>query len=105
VSARGYSNTDCAVSPDGTRIAFQSSRLGGADIYVVNGDGSAEAQISNTPGTILEEHPVWSASGDRLLFRRRIVVGQDSLMLSRSNGLDPTRASESATNITRRRRR
>ena len=55
------------VSPDGTRIAYGSTRNGEAmDIYVVNRDGTGERRLTNdrrSDGT-----PTWSPSGNLLAF-------------------------------------
>jgi len=46
-------------SPDGTRIAFNSSRDGNVEIYLMDPDGTNVTRITNTPG--LEEWlPSWS---------------------------------------------
>jgi Tol biopolymer transport system component len=44
-------------SPDGTRIAFSSSRDGDYDIYTMDADGSDVAQVTNLPGD--ERFPDW----------------------------------------------
>jgi TolB protein len=46
-------------SPDGTRIAFNSTRDGNVEIYLMDPDGASLTRITNTPG--LEEwFPSWS---------------------------------------------
>ena len=50
--ARGIGNNYLPVfSPDGTRIAFMSTRDGQAEIYVVNVDGSNLRRLTNHPWT------------------------------------------------------
>ena len=39
-------NTDPAWSPDGKKIAFESTRDNASTIYLMNGDGSAQQPIS-----------------------------------------------------------
>jgi hypothetical protein len=92
VTFRGANNEDPAISPDGTRIAFQSSRLNGWDIFVVSDDGSLETPITSTQGAIQETHPVWSPSGDRLLFLKTSADGSQQLMVASAAGTTSTTA-------------
>lgn len=55
-----------AVSPDGTRILFESLRGGNAEIYVINMDGSGATNLTNNPAH--DERPSWSPDGSRVLF-------------------------------------
>ena len=45
-------------SRDGTRIAFESSRDGNREIYVMNADGSGLIRLTNEPA--VDRDPVWS---------------------------------------------
>jgi dipeptidyl aminopeptidase/acylaminoacyl peptidase len=54
------------VSPDGTRIAFLSSRDGSVDIYVMDADGSNPVNLTNNPAWDAE--PTWSPDGTRIAF-------------------------------------
>lgn len=53
-------------SPDGTQIAFSSTRAGNWDIYVMDIDGRNIVQVTNTPAHDL--HPSFSPEGRRLVF-------------------------------------
>jgi Tol biopolymer transport system component len=53
-------------SPDGSKIAFNSDRGGGHNVYLMNPDGSAVQQVTNDPGNEFE--PTWSPDGTRLAF-------------------------------------
>ena len=56
-----------AMSPDGTKIAFGSTRNGEAmDIYVVNRDGSGQRRLTNNPA--VDNAPAWSPSGNLIAF-------------------------------------
>jgi TolB protein len=56
-----------AFSPDGTRLAFSSTRDGRAtDIFVVNRDGSGLRQITNNQA--IDNAPAWSPAGNMLAF-------------------------------------
>jgi Tol biopolymer transport system component/type II secretory pathway pseudopilin PulG len=92
VTFRGADSTDPALSGDGSRIAYQSARLSGWDIFVVSGDGSLETQITKTPGSVHETHPIWSPTGHRLLFRRSRppTVDSDELVMTTPIGANPT---------------
>ena len=41
-------------SPDGSKIAFSSSRDGNSDIYTMNADGSNVNRLTNNPSLELE---------------------------------------------------
>jgi Tol biopolymer transport system component len=69
-------------SPDGTRIAFTSSRDGNPDIYVVAADGSGERRLTTDPAP--DEGPAWSPDGSRILFTS-YRDGADPLMLGSGN--------------------
>jgi Tol biopolymer transport system component len=63
-----------AWSPDGSRIAFISSRAGNWDVYVVNADGSGLTNLSNRPADdFLRNNPgangtAWSEDSSRVRF-------------------------------------
>ena len=50
VTSRDADSRAPVVSPDGTRIAYQSSRRSGWDVYVVSEDGSLETAILTLSG-------------------------------------------------------
>jgi Tol biopolymer transport system component/erythromycin esterase-like protein len=53
-------------SPDGERIAFQSSRDGNNEIYVMAADGSEQVNLTrNAAGDV---SPVWSPDGSKIAF-------------------------------------
>ena len=68
VSAGPGKDLDPAFSPDGTRIAFESTRTGGGDIYVMNADGTGVAQLTSDPGE--DSQPTWSPNGTQIAFTR-----------------------------------
>jgi TolB protein len=52
-------------SPDGTRIAFKSSRSGNYDIYVMNADGTNVTRVTDHPAN--DHDPVWLPDGQSLV--------------------------------------
>ena len=78
MSANGLTNltnntffdTDPAWSPDGSKIAFMSSRgePGSFDfeIYVMSADGSGQTQLTDTAETSFQ--PAWSPDGSKIAF-------------------------------------
>ncbi len=64
-----------AWSPDGRRIAYQRGNSDGAamdqEVWVVMVDGSERHQITRRPfGAIYGVGPVWSPTGDRIVYQR-----------------------------------
>ena len=57
-----------AVSPDGSRIVFESDRSGGQQLYVMNADGSNQRRISHGGGRYAT--PEWSPRGDLIAFTK-----------------------------------
>jgi len=53
-------------SPDGQRIAFQSSRSGSWSIWTMDADGKNQREV--TPGVANDRHPAWSPDGKQLAF-------------------------------------
>jgi hypothetical protein len=53
-------------SPDGTKIAFNSLRYNGHNLYIMNPDGTGEQQVTND--LYDEFEPTWSPDGKRLAF-------------------------------------
>lgn len=85
-------------SSDGQRLLFLSDRAGGQvystnpafkgrDVFVMNADGSAQANLTRTP-TVDESWPSWSPDGTRLLYS----TGQQSgsrIMIASGDGSNP----------------
>lgn len=60
-------NYSPAISPDGTKVAFASTRNGDAqDIYVVNRDGSGLVRLTNNKA--IDGSPAWSPTGNLIAF-------------------------------------
>jgi Tol biopolymer transport system component len=66
LTPESYDNTDPAWSPDGSKIAFVSTRDGNEEIYVMNADGSNQRRV--TVNNVLDLSPSWAPSGDKLVY-------------------------------------
>ena len=59
--------TDPAFSPDGSRIAFASTRDGNFEIYVMDTDGTNPVRVTTDPQA--DGRPVFTADGSALVFQ------------------------------------
>ncbi|WP_394225394.1 TolB family protein [Pseudoalteromonas spongiae] len=59
-------NMSPKISPDGSKIAYISSRDGNQEVYIMNLDGSNQKRM--TRNSIDEWGPSWSTDGTRVLF-------------------------------------
>jgi TolB protein len=78
-----------AVSPDGTRIAFASTREGNGnfDIYVMNRDGSNVRRLTTNPAA--DVSPTWSPSGTQIAFTSdRLGTGSPEVFIMDADGLN-----------------
>jgi Tol biopolymer transport system component/PKD repeat protein len=57
---------EAVLSPDGTKVAFQSWRTEKADIYVMNIDGSDCRNLTNDDA--YDDYPAWSPDGSKIVF-------------------------------------
>jgi mannan endo-1,4-beta-mannosidase len=88
-------DTDPALSPDGTRIAFQSTRDGDYEIFVMNVDGSGVVQL--TTNTAIDQSPAWSPDGNRIAFvSNRLSNGNVDVFVMNADGTNVTRLTTSA---------
>jgi len=62
----GWAPAVVAWSPDGSRIAFISSRDGNNEVYVVAADGSGQTRLTNDPCD--DDFNAWSPDGSRIAF-------------------------------------
>src|SRR5204862_6095302 len=58
--------TEPTFSPDGSRIAFTSTRDGQPEVYVMDADGTNAARLTNSPG--LDGDPSFSPDGLSVVF-------------------------------------
>jgi Tol biopolymer transport system component len=57
---------DPSWSPDGSQIAFRSTRDGQDEIYIMSADGSCQRDLTNSPAD--DRSPAWSPDGARIAF-------------------------------------
>ncbi len=72
------------LSPDGTKIVFQSNRNGRWQIYVMKTDGSQITNLSNSPGPDLT--PVWSPDGSKIVFASERDSGDSEIYVMNADG-------------------
>ncbi|MBT7289922.1 MAG: hypothetical protein HN837_05465, partial [Chloroflexi bacterium] len=87
-----WENRDPVWSPDGTKIAFESSVTEGdqqpnEDIYVINADGTNPVRITNNPA--FDGYPTWSPDGNKILFVSNR-DGYDGIYLMDADGSNQT---------------
>jgi eukaryotic-like serine/threonine-protein kinase len=71
-----FSSNTPHLSPDGSRIAFESNRGGGGDeVWLAASDGSNPVQLTHGPG-LWQGSPRWSLDGRRIAFDS---LGEDGL--------------------------
>ena len=78
------SDLNPAWSPDGTKIAFASSRKGNLGIYVMNADGSNPINLTQSPNGG-DWSPAWSPDGSRIAFNSRR-DGNEEIYVMNANG-------------------
>jgi WD40 repeat protein len=77
------SDRDPAWSPDGRAIAFTSDRAGTSQVYVMNADGSGQAQItSGAPA----HNPAWSPDGGKIAFSIALSNGGSDIYVMNPDG-------------------
>ncbi len=76
VSSGGY-DAEAVYSPDGSMIAFTSTRDGDLEIYVMNSDGSDIRRVTDNPG--YDGGAFFSPDGKKLVFRAQIFPSEADL--------------------------
>jgi Tol biopolymer transport system component/DNA-binding winged helix-turn-helix (wHTH) protein len=79
-------NFEPAVSPDGGRIAFVSTRSGSPEIWVTGSDGGAATKLTSFGGARMET-PRWSPDGRRLVFSARTDTRADLWVVDATGGV------------------
>lgn len=79
-------------SPDGTRIAFASTRDGNAEIYVMQADGTRPQRLTHRPESDIA--PVWSPDGTRIAFEQRLSRAVSIIYVMAADGSNLTRLAD-----------
>jgi hypothetical protein len=80
-------DADAEFSPNGSRIAFSSTRGTGSsapDLWIMNADGSA--QTAMLTGTDWDGAPSWSPTGLRVVFARPLSATVSHIMIANADG-------------------
>jgi Tol biopolymer transport system component len=75
-------------SPDGTKIAYRCCDDDDWEIYSMNPDGTAQANLTNSPGW--DSGHAWSPDGTQIAFNSGR-DGNDEIYVMKSDGTSPTR--------------
>ena len=67
-------------------IAFESSREGNAEVYVMNADGDEQHNVSNDPGAA-DLNPAWSPDAGRIAFTSD-AEGSNDIYVMEADGSD-----------------
>jgi Tol biopolymer transport system component len=78
-----------ALSPDGSRLAFESTRSGAPEIWVSAADGSDPLRLTSFQGP-LTGSPRWSPDGQQIVFDSR-ASGRPEIYIIRAEGGPPHR--------------
>lgn len=79
-----------AISPDGSKIAFTSTRDGNYEIYVMNADGTGQVRLTNNPAA--DHYPAWSPDGTKIAFHS-YRDGNAEVYVMNADGTDQTNLS------------
>lgn len=85
-------------SPDGSRIAFVSDRLGTSEIWTADKDGGNLAQRTSFGGPLVTA-PQWSPDGTRIVFDARVDGNADIWLIERDNAQPRRLTSDAAEEI------
>jgi eukaryotic-like serine/threonine-protein kinase len=83
--ASSYPDVLPKYSPDGSRIAFSSTRTGCREIWVCNADGSDPQQLTFLE-SVVSSAPFWSPEGTRIVFQSVVGSARQILVVGATGG-------------------
>lgn len=86
-------DSDPTWSPDGSKIAFVSTRSGNADLWVMNVDGSGLTQLTDNEGSV--RFPDWSPDGSLIAYSANVNDQRDIYVIE-APGAGPLTAASAA---------
>lgn len=87
--------TNPSLSPDGSKLAFESNSVGPREIWTVNSDGSEAVPLTSLKNPITGS-PSWSHDGSRIAFDSR-ATGLPAIYVMPSSGGTPTRVTTASS--------
>jgi TolB protein len=72
------------LSPDGTRLVFESNRTGNWDIYTMRPDGTDLVRLTTDPAA--DVGPIWSPDGKHILFASERDAGDSEIYVMNTDG-------------------
>ena len=92
IGAADQDNSGARISPDGSRIVYQSMQTGTTEIWISNIDGTHSLQLTNFGGPVTGS-PAWSPDGRRIAFDSRM-EGRPHIYVMPSTGGRPERVTD-----------
>ncbi|HYX81499.1 MAG TPA: Ig-like domain-containing protein, partial [Gemmatimonadales bacterium] len=90
------SASDPAFSPDGSRIAYVSSKDGNPEIYVMNADGTGATRITNDPQA--DGHPTFTPDGQTVIFHSSRTAGKQQIWAVNVDGSGTAQLTKDSVN-------
>jgi Tol biopolymer transport system component len=87
--------TQPVYSPDGSKIAFESDRAGGSEIFVMNADGTNPTNLTNDP-TSADYSPEWSPNGNKIAYESN-GSGNFDISVMKADGSEKKRLTTTTT--------
>jgi serine/threonine protein kinase len=78
---------NAAISPDGSRIAFSSTRSGSDEIWVADREGRNLVQLTMSANPFGTNTPAWSPDGTRIAYVSRLEGAEDVFVIPVTGGL------------------
>ncbi|HEV8264192.1 MAG TPA: Ig-like domain-containing protein [Gemmatimonadales bacterium] len=97
IAADTASGTDPAFSPDGSRIAFVSSRDGNAELYVMNADGTGATRLTTDPQA--DGRPAFTPDGQTVVFHSARTAGKQHIWAVNVDGTGLTQLTKDSVNF------